>query len=535
MGAPSHVVEDQSETIAFLADPRSHGGVAVERIDTHGAIVVLAGDRAYKLKRAVRFPYMDFSTVALRRRACEAELTLNRRTAPALYLGIEPIVRTPSGALALGGQGGIDRLVVDWVVIMRRFDQGALFDRLAARSALDTTLMTALADEILRFHEAAERRPEHGGAEGVKRVMAGNDQGLREAGPDVFEAEKVVRLRELGNGALERTWPLLEARRASGLVRHCHGDLHLRNICIFEGRPTLFDAIEFNDQIACIDVLYDLAFLLMDLDHRGLPALGNLVFNRYLSEGSRHDGLGDLGGLSTLPLFLSCRAGVRAQVGAATAAATQPNAAVARRIVEEARAYLDMAICYLHSPKPRLVALGGLSGTGKSTLAHVLAPFIGPPPGAVVLRSDVIRKHLLGRDAFRRLGPEGYTAEATARVYEAMRERARMALLAGHSVVTDAVHGRAEERAALEAVARAAGVGFDGLWLEASPVILEARVATRGVDASDATVEVLHRQLGYGLGNIAWRHIDASGTGESALAQARAALGLDRAPRPGLT
>lgn len=545
MGRPSHIVEDQSEAIAFLADPRNHGGAPIERIDTHGAVVVLAGDRAYKLKRAVRFSYMDFSTLALRKRACEAELALNRRTAPALYLGVEPIVRMPSGALAFGEQGGADlsspkrsrfsfaqagRPIVDWVVVMRRFDEEALFDRLAARGALDAATMTALADEILRFHAAARPRPEYGGAEGMEWVMGGNDQGLREAGPNVFEAEKVVRLRELANAALERVRPLLDARRASGLVRHCHGDLHLRNICLFEGRPTIFDAIEFNDRIACIDVLYDLAFLLMDLDHRGLPGLGNLVFNRYLSEGGRYNGLGDLKGLAALPLFLSCRAGVRAQVEAAAAAA-QPDAAAARAMIEEAGAYLDRALRYLDPPAPRLIAIGGLSGTGKSTLAHALAPLIGAFPGAVLLRSDVIRKHLLGKGALQRLGPEGYTTEMTARVYERMREQARMALAAGRSVIADAVHGKLSEREAIEAVARAAGAGFDGLWLEASTAVLEARVVTRAADASDATVDVLRRQLGYGTGNIAWPRIDASGAGESVLARVRAALALDRSSR----
>jgi aminoglycoside phosphotransferase family enzyme/predicted kinase len=528
MSAPSHVIEDQSEVIAFLADPRTHGGAAVERIDTHGAVVVLAGERAYKLKRAVRFPYMDFSTLALRRRACEAELELNRRTAPELYLAAEPVVRTRAGALAIGGEGE----TLDWVVVMRRFDQEALLDRRAARGALDQRIMTDLADAILRFHAAAEPRPEQGGAEGIARVVAGNDRGLREAGADVLDPAKTERLRQRSDAALERVGPLLEARRTAGLVRHCHGDLHLRNICLIEGRPTLFDAIEFNDQIACIDVLYDLAFLLMDLDHRGLGGLGNLVFNRYLSEGARRDGLGDLAGLAALPLFLSCRAGVRAQVGAAGAAA-QPDQDRAARLIAEARDYLDLALRYLDPPGPRLVAVGGLSGTGKSTLARAIAPLLQPTPGAVLLRSDVIRKHLLGRDPLARLGPEGYTAELTARVYDTMRERARAALAAGHSVVADAVHGRADERAAIAAVARELKAPFDGLWLEAPPGVLEARVAARAVDASDATVEVLRQQLSYEIGAIDWQRIDVSGTPETALARARALLMPGSAPAAG--
>lgn len=521
MGAPSHVVEAQDEVIAFLTDPRTHGGAEVARIDTHGAIVVLAGDRAYKLKRAVRFPYMDFSTLALRRRAAEAELALNRRTAPTLYLAVEPVTRTPSGALAMGGVGP----AVDWLVVMRRFDQEALFDRLAAKGALDARLMRELADAVLRFHAAAEPRPDHGGAAGIARVVAGNDQALREAGRAVFPQDKVAALKRASEAMLARKAALLEARRERGLVRHCHGDLHLGNICLFEGRPTLFDAIEFNEEIACVDVLYDFAFLLMDLDHRALRRLANLGFNRYLSDGARDGELGDLGGLAALPLFLACRAGVRAQVSAAAATA-QPDQRAARRLVEAARSYLDLALAYLAPPQPRLVAIGGLSGAGKSTLAQALAPDLGAAPGALVLRSDVIRKHLAGRDELSRLGPASYTPEASARVFETIRERARVALAAGQAVIADAVYGRMQERAMIESVARELGVRFDGLWLEAPAAVLKARVAARSGDASDATREVVRQQLGSPLGQIGWARLDAADDGGAVARRAREVLGL---------
>lgn len=520
----SHVVEDQSEAIAFLAAPESHGGAAVERIDTHGAVVVLAGARAYKLKRAVKFPYMDYSTLALRRRACEAELALNRRTAPELYLAALPITRAPDGGLALGGGGP----AVDWVVVMRRFAEGALFERMAERGALAAPLMTALADAVLALHRAAEVRPEHGGSAGIARVIRGNDRELAEAREAGIDAREVLHLGQASEAALQRLAPLLEARRLSGLVRHCHGDLHLRNICLWGGRPTLFDAIEFNDEISCVDVLYDLAFLLMDLDKRGLGPLGNRVFNRYLSEGARDAALGDLGGLAALPLFLSCRAAVRAQVGAAAAAA-QRDAQAERRAVAEAGSYLRLALGYLAPPPAVLVAVGGLSGSGKSTLAEALAPSLGAVPGALVLRSDVIRKHLLGCDPLARLGPEGYTPEMTARVYAAMRSRARTALAAGHAVIADAVHARPSERAALEAVAREAGARFRGLWLEAPSRVLGCRVERRegdASDASDATAAVLHAQLALELGALGWHKLDAAGPPAETLAAARTVLGL---------
>src|SRR5579883_1196122 len=510
MTAPSHVVEDQSEAIAFLADPRSHGGAAVERIDTHGAVVVLAGERAYKLKRAVRFPYMDFSTLDLRRRACEAELRLNRRTAPSLYLGIAPIARTESGGLAIGGSGPI----VDWLVVMRRFPDDANFARMAAAGALDEELVRDLVDAILRFHAAAERRPDHGGAGGIAWVVAGNDEGLKEAGAAVFPRERVAALRRRCDAALARHAALLEARRARGLVRHCHGDLHLRNICLFEGKPTLFDAIEFNERIACIDVLYDLAFLLADFDRVDLRPFANLALNRYLAEGARDGGdLGDLDGL----------AAVRAQVSAA-AAASQPSEAAAARELAAARRSLGQALAYLAPSPPRLVAIGGVSGTGKSTLARALAPHLGAAPGAVLLRSDVIRKHLAGRDAEERLTPAHYTAEWTARVYAALCARSRAALAAGRAVIVDAVYARPEERAAIEGVARDLGAPFDGLWLEARGEALGARIAARVGDASDATVAVLRRQLDLPLGALRWRRLDASLAPDAVAARALAML-----------
>jgi aminoglycoside phosphotransferase family enzyme/predicted kinase len=520
MAVPSHLVEDQSEVIAFLCDPRTHSGQAVERIDTHGAVVVLAGNRAYKLKRAVRYPYMDFSTLELRRRACEAELMLNRRTAPEVYLDVAPIARDAQGSFRIGGNGEI----VDWVVIMRRFDQDALFDRLAERGGLDDEIMTRLADEVLRLHARAERCQEQGGAEGIGRVVAGNDAALREAGASVFEAVLIDQLRSLSVEALRRLAPLLDERRAGGLVRRCHGDLHLRNICLIEGRPVLFDAIEFNDQIACIDVLYDLAFLLMDLDRRGPGHFGNLVLNRYLSEGARCARLGELAALAALPLFLATRAAVRAHVGVAVAA-QQPDPTAARRDIGEARVYLDRALGYLAPSAPVLVAIGGLSGSGKSSVARALAPCLGAAPGAVILRSDVIRKHLLGRDSLARLGPEAYTAAITARVYETIRARAKEALEAGQAVIADAVHGRPAERAAIEGVAAGSGVAFHGLWLDAPRETLERRVAGREGDASDATVEVVAGQLGYDLGEIGWRHLDASRAVAEVVARASTALG----------
>lgn len=520
-----HQVADQSEAAAFLEDPATHGGQPVERFDTHAAMVFLAGERAYKIKRAVKYPYMDFSTLERRRWACEREIALNRRTAPSLYLRALPIGRAGDGRLALGGDGEI----VEWAVEMKRFDQTGLFDRLAQDGRLSADLMAALADAIVAFHAAAETLdPEtapHAGAEGFRWVFEENLEELAER-PDLFPPEAVARLSEAGRARLSRAEALLDARLRDSKVRRCHGDLHLRNICLVDGAPTLFDCVEFNDDLACIDVLYDLAFLLMDLEHRGLGGFANLVFNRYLTR------TGDLSGLGVLPLFLAARALIRAKVSA-SAEASQEDPAARAGLETEARAYFAESAAYLDPAPPSLTAVGGLSGTGKTTLARGLAPDLGPPPGALHLRSDVIRKELWGIGELDPLPPAAYEPAVGARVYDAILERAAQALEAGCAVIADAVYARPGERDALEGLARRLDVPFQGVWLSTRASNLVERVERRAAaakDASDATAAVVREQLDYQTGPIGWRQLDASGTPEAVLRAARSALGLDAGP-----
>jgi hypothetical protein len=494
-------IDDQREVISFLSTPEAYGqsAIAVERIDTHISILWLAGDRVYKLKRAVRFDYVDFSTIELRHHACEAEVRVNRRTAPSLYLGVRAVGRDASGRLAIGGQG----TPVDWLVEMVRFDQATLFDRLAERHQLDAGLMDGLADAIVRLHAIAQPRPDHGGRAGMAWVVDGNAQGFVEQGGGVLDPAACDRLTADSHAALDRHADRLDARRHQGSVRECHGDLHLRNICLIDGIPTLFDAVEFNEDISCIDVLYDVAFLLMDLWRRGLRSHANLVFNEYLGRTV------DLDGLALLPLFLSCRAAVRAKTSA-TAARVQPDAQPKTQLQTAAREYLALGQELLRSRAPCLIAIGGLSGSGKSTLARRLAPLVGAPPGALIVRSDLIRKTLLGVSPLTRLGPEGYTEDVSRHVYQTMAERAATALAAGHSVIADAVHAGVRDREEIAAVARATGVPFIGLWIDGPREILATRLSERTTDVSDATAAVLELQLRAGIGALDWHRLDGS-------------------------
>jgi len=508
-----HVTAEQGEVAAFLAHPAAHGDLCarVERIDTHGAMVFLAGERAYKIKRAVRYPYMDFSTLALRQRACTREVELNRRTAPELYIGTVPITRAADGALTLGGSGE----TIEWAVVMRRFPQEALGDRLAQAGRFSPKLARVLADEVAAFHERAEPLPEGagGGAAGLRAVIDENLAELRQR-PDLFPAAEVAALAAATNEHLDRVAGLLDERKAAGLVRHCHGDLHLRNICVVNERPRIFDCIEFNDAIACIDVLYDLAFLLMDLEHRDLRPHANLILNRYMQQRD------DIAGLKALPLFLSTRAAVRAKVSVSVAD-SQADPAAARTLCHEAAGYFRAAQAFLQPVMPCLVAIGGLSGTGKTCLARELAPGLGASPGALHLRSDVLRKTSRGIDELEPLPPSAYGAAQSAEVYARLAAHAKTGLAAGCAVIADAVYASPAERSAIEAVARELDVRFIGIWLEAPAEQIVGRVAGRRGDASDATPDVVRKQLTYDIGPLTWQRLDASGARATIVAEAR--------------
>ena len=493
------ITEDQSEVVSFLSSPSTHGGAAVERVDTHASCVFLAGKRAWKLKCAVVYDYLDYSTVQRRRAMCEAEVRINRRTAPGLYHRAIAVTRQPDGSLALGGSGQ----PVDWLVAMDRFDQDRLFDRLASRGALDLALMQPLAVAIARFHELAERRPDYGGSASLRRVVDGNAFGFADQGNGILDHIACAALTRACHEHIERHTPLLDARRDRGCVRQCHGDLHLRNIVLLGNRPTLFDAIEFNDDFACIDVFYDLAFLLMDLWRRQLPQHANAVWNSYLQE------TGDLQAIPLLPLFLACRAAVRAKTSA-TAANLQIDRHRRHESVTLARDYVATAQQLLHPPPPCLIAIGGLSGSGKSTLARALAPLVGAVPGAVVIRSDEIRKQLLGVHPLHRLGTDGYSADVTRRVYTTIASRAAQVVAGGHAAIVDAVYAHADDREAVERLATAAGVPFAAVWLDAPPSVLIARCDQRHQDASDADATVIREQLARGVGAVAWQRFDAS-------------------------
>lgn len=508
---------DQSQVIEFLKSALAENGVPPKMVTTHISVIFLSGERAYKLKRAVEFPFLDFRALEARHDACVREVELNRRTAPQIYKGVVPVTATDD-VLELDGSGD----VVEWLIEMKRFDDTLLFDRLAGiEKGLRRPVIEELADEISAFHADAEIRTDRGGYGGIRMIAENNVRSferLQESG--IFDPVRVDHVSARTLELIDAQAGVLDARRAAGRVRACHGDLHLRNICLIDGKPTLFDAIEFSRDFSDIDVLYDLAFLLMDLDFHGKERLASFLFNRYLDVGGERADV-----FSVLPIYLTMRAQIRAHVGAAIAA-SQSDDADSMRETETARRYLELAEVYLEDATPRLVAVGGLSGSGKSRLAREIAQYLGRRPGARVVRTDVVRKRLAGVHPNEKLGAEGYTNEMTVKTYEMFFAEARDALEQGQCAVLDAVFANEGQRRDAAAVAAACGVPFTGIWVDAPLEVRLERVATRTRNVSDVTVEIATRQSGYDLGQIDWVKVDSGGKKKETVRQALRLLGF---------
>ena len=506
---PSSAAQD--DIFELLANPATYASTGavteVRRHETHAAVVFLAGGRAFKVKRAVRYPFLDFSTLAKRKAACEAELEINRKFAPQLYRRLVPITRESDGTLALGGAGE----AVEWAVEMTRFDEGSTLDRLAERGELTDNLISKLGPAVAAMHQRAERIEAAPWIAALEQFIR-NNTSIFHQHRLVFPADQVETLEHQSLAALQRLSSLLRERGEQGLVRRGHGDLHLGNIAMLDGEPVAFDALEFDPLIASGDVLYDLAFLLMDLVDFDEVTAANQVLNGYCTAARRD---ADYDGIAALPFFMSLRAAIRAMASVSRLDVTKHT------VTRSALAYFTLALKLLKPARPMIIGIGGLSGTGKSSLARLLAPMLAPIPGALVLRSDVERKALYGVGEHDRLPEDGYRAEISARVYQVLIDKAARAARAGHSAIVDGVFAQSEERTALSNAAARAAVEFRGLFLVADLATRVQRIGARAPDASDADAAVARKQEAFATGAINWTRIDAAGSLMQTLASAR--------------
>ncbi len=488
--APAAGGDAQASHARLVAALRRVLGAEAQLIETHISSVLLAGDAAYKLKKPVDLGFLDFSTLAARKRYCALELVLNRRTAPQLYLEVVPVTGTPD-APRLGGPGA----ALDYAVKMRRFDTEDSFDRLLARGALDASLVDALADEVATFHAAIDvAAPDS--PYGAPQVILGDARDNfahieRLSAPGSSQAA-LARLRawtEAEGAALHATFL---QRQRDGFVRECHGDLHLGNVARIDGMPVPFDCIEFNEGFRWIDVMSEIAFTLMDFVDRGAPTLGWRFLNRVLESS------GDYAGVAVLRFYLVYRAMVRAKVALIRARQPGIDRRLADGALEDFARHVADAASFAAPRSPVLILAAGVSGSGKTTLAQSLLEALG----AVRLRSDIERKRLYGLAPDARSGsaPGGglYRPRATQATYARLAALARTLLPFGFPVIADATFLRAADRAAFHTLAREAGAGYTLLWCDAPLEVLRSRIAAReaaGRDASEATLEVLGRQL----------------------------------------
>lgn len=468
---------------------RAMSGRPVTLIQTHISSVLLAGEHAYKLKKPVAFGFVDFSTLEARRRCCDEELRLNRRTAPQIYLGVVRITGTES-APRLGGRGP----TLDYAVRMRRFATRDLADRRARAGRLTAKHIDRLAAAVAAFHAGAAPAPagaDYGAPDKVLRWARENFALCLLRLDDETQRARLERLAQWTEDEFRRRAGWFAARAASGFVRECHGDLHLANIVLLDEVPVPFDGIEFNPELRFIDVASDIAFTFMDLVEHGLPRLAWRFMDQYL------EASGDYDLLAGLRFYAVYRALVRAKVSLIRAYQPDAHPSVKQRAAVAFRRELALAERLAAAPSPMLIAVGGLSGSGKTTVAGLLLEHLG----AVRVRSDVERKRLAGLAARARaaksFGAGLYSPGMTTLTYERLHEVAAQVLAAGFPVIVDAAMLKRDERDALRDLAARLDVRCECVWCEAPAATLRARIARRqahGADASDATLAVLQQQ-----------------------------------------
>lgn len=497
------ILDNQAEIVEALLNPRIYPASwhvkEVQTRQSHIAILFLAGAYAFKLKRAVLTPEIDFSTPQKRRIACVHEMRRSTIYAPHLVIGVKSVRKLPNGRISIGGKAGVE---IDTLLVMRRLKDEDMLSSQVPSSAFDRFEVMDLAEQLADLHCKAKLFRTKWDFDDIQKVIVENESILSCFCPDIFNREKLRILTQQSLASLTQNTRLIALRQKSGRVRKCHGDLLLSNIAREGDKYLFFSPIEYNDALDCIDTLYDLSYLLMDMEVRGVRRLSNILFNHYLAYTN------DMTGYPLLPLYQSMRAATRAGVCARKSALLAGEDK--ETTILDARKYFDLACHFLIGNKPVLIACGGLSGSGKSRIAREIGGKLNPAPGAVILRDDIVKKQMRGCALDQHLddAPDSPAYEQV--VYDLLRQQARTALSIGSCVIVDALFYNQAERKAIENLAYEMNVPFIGIWVDAPIEVRTERVMTRKRNPSDVhNRSELERQLHLETGPITWEQINS--------------------------
>jgi len=472
--------------LEFLTNPKSYPhptSAKIRHLETHISHIFLCGEYAYKLKKGLDLGFLDFTSLEKRKFYCEEELRLNSIFAPEIYLDVVPIYKH-EGQLSFQKDGE----VVEYLLKMREFNQEDIFSSIVERDDFSTDLFTELAQKLARVHQKAASNAAisaYASPENIRKIADQNFAQTHQYIGRCLSKVSFERIRKFTLSFIEENDLLFKSRQESGRIRECHGDLHLNNICIYKGEIQFFDRIEFNKEFRNIDVIYDLAFLIMDLHHKNQRALATRVMNEYLEQ------TGDYKGAALLSFYASLRAYIRGKVTSFRLNNVDISPEEKDNIIEEATSYFDLAESYAAKKKPGLYITCGLSGSGKSTVARRIAA----KEEFMIIRSDAMRKHLTAVPLYEK-GPESiYKSEVSVATYNKLIELADFLTDYGVSVLLDAKFDKKELRSRALELAERKNLNFKILYCHASPDELKNRLRERAGDVSDADASLIDRQV----------------------------------------
>ena len=454
-------------------------------VQTHASYVFLTGNYAYKVKKNVNYGFLDYSSLTKRKFFLDEELRLNRKIAPELYLEVLPISQHDSKFVLANSAN-----IVEYALKMHAFPQENLFSNLLETDQLSSDRLTELGKIVAKFHQNADTNEyisKFGTAANIRVAFAENYQQSQKYVEKVQTREQLEATKVYTDYFFTEREYLLKQRVKQGKIKECHGDLHLNNICLWHKQIQLFDRLEFNESFRFVDTMYDIAFIVMDLEARKKPDLANIFLNSYLEY------TGDWTGLLVLPLYLSRQAYVRAKVNSFLLDDPQVSEDKKQQARKTAREYYQLAYQYTQTKSGSLILMSGLSGSGKSTVARTIAQ----NKGAIQIRSDAVRKHLAGipvdqvdQSASDRL----YTAAMTQKTYDRLLELGLILVKEGYTVILDAKYDRLSLRQAVITQAKEQNILLKIIYCTAPESVLRDRLNQRQNDISDATADLISTQ-----------------------------------------